>query len=413
MPLPNWICCQLGAREHYSIPRALQQSQQLTALITDAWVPPRSPLNKLPPSALRGLRDRYHLDLSQSSITAFTPALLQFELQQRLKSLPTDWDCMIARNQWFQKRAVRSLKRIAAQSEKRILFTYSYAALDLLRFAKQAGWTTVLGQMDPGAIEEKLVIQEYEKYPELSSNWQKIPPSYWQNWQEECKLADHIIVNSNWSRQLLQQAGVSSSKIEIVPLVYQPPSAAAQFNRSYPEKFSRDRPLKVLFLGLVTLRKGIGRLLEAIEHLAGMPIELQIVGPLHIEVPEALKIHPQIRWIGPVPRSQVAQYYQQADVFIFPTISDGFGLTQLEAQAWKLPIIGSSHCGQVVKHQQNGLLLPEISAEAIAQAIIYCCQHPEAIAAHSNRAMSASQFQLVDLAQRLNYLTHSSLTLAP
>lgn len=418
MASSNWICCQLGAREHYSIPRMLHQSGQLTALITDAWVSPHSAIVSLPIPALKNLCDRYHRDLANAPVTAFTRSLIQFELKQRLQQKsPTDWNYMMARNHWFQKRAVQTLAKLRSKIEANacspVLFTYSYAALDLLRFAKQAGWKTVLGQMDPGIMEEKIVVQEYKKYPDLASACQPIPADYWQAWQEECELADRIVVNSDWSKQLLQQTGISPSKIETVPLVYQPPSAAAQFERSYPEKFSRDRPLKILFLGLVTLRKGIGVLLEAIKHLAGIPIELQIVGPLHIEVPEAIQSHRQIRWIGPVPRSQVAQCYQRADVFIFPTVSDGFGLTQLEAQAWKLPIIASSHCGQVVKHQQNGLLLPEISAEAIAQAITYCYQHPEAIAAYSNQAISSNQFQLSDLSQRFNNLAHSTLNLVP
>ena len=37
-----WICCQLGAREHYAIPRALSRVGILEALVTDAWVPPTS-----------------------------------------------------------------------------------------------------------------------------------------------------------------------------------------------------------------------------------------------------------------------------------------------------------------------------------------------------------------------------------
>ena len=52
----SWICCQLGAREHYSIPRALHQRGSLARLITDAWVFPRNPLGL----AKRTLRERYH-----------------------------------------------------------------------------------------------------------------------------------------------------------------------------------------------------------------------------------------------------------------------------------------------------------------------------------------------------------------
>lgn len=403
--LSSWICCQLGAREHYSVPRALKRSGQLNALVTDAWVSPRSSLNRLPQSALRGLRDRYHVDLSEANIQSFTYSLLNFELKQRLHHAPTNWDCMIARNQWFQKQAVRSLQKLAPSlTSSTVLFTYSYAALSLLRFAKQQGWTTVLGQIDPGAIEEQLVIKEYNKYPNLASGWQKIPERYWQIWQEECQLADRIVVNSDWSKEGLQQAGISASKIDIVPLVYQPPNAADRFERSYPKKFACARPLQVLFLGLATLRKGIGPLLEAIEQLDKLPIELYIVGPLHIEVPEALRHHPQINWIGAVPRSQVAQYYRQADVFVFPTVSDGFGLTQLEAQAWKLPIIASSRCGQVVRDQHNGLLLPEISADAITKAITHCYQNPQALADYSSRAVSTKSFQLEDLSKQLNQI---------
>lgn len=66
--------------------------------------------------------------------------------------------------------------------------------------------------------------------------------------------------------------------------------------------------------------------------------------------------HEPVRWIGSVPRSATAMYYQLADVFLFPTLSDGFGLTQLEAQAWKLPIITSKFCGEVVKDRVNGAI---------------------------------------------------------
>lgn len=42
--MSTWICCQIGAREHYTIPRALHQQRKLSHLITDAWVNPSSPL---------------------------------------------------------------------------------------------------------------------------------------------------------------------------------------------------------------------------------------------------------------------------------------------------------------------------------------------------------------------------------
>ena len=72
------------------------------------------------------------------------------------------------------------------------------------------------------------------------------------------------------------------------------------------------------------------------------------------------------------PRVTVESYYCDADVFILPTLSDGFGLTQLEAQAWKLPVIASRYCGDVVRDGFNGVVLEEVSARAIADVLVRC-----------------------------------------
>lgn len=370
MNQPSWICCQLGAREHYAIPRTLHKTGQLSLLITDAWVTLNSPLNLLPIKSIKGLCDRYHSDLENAPIKAFNKKLIGFESQQRFQKTK-DWDRMIARNQWFQTQVIKTLESIEISHNKEppILFTYSYAALEILKYAKTRGWRTILGQIDPGIKEEEIVKAEQQKYPHLAPNWQPVPPSYWEAWRQECNLTDRIMVNSQWSKQLLEQANVEAEKIEIVPLVYEPPPEAANFTRTYPEKFTRERPLRVLFLGLINLRKGIAHCLEAVEQLTGEPIEFWFVGAIQIEIPEHLRNHPQIRWIGPVSRSETSRYYQEADVFLFPTLSDGFGLTQLEALAWKLPVITSKNCGEVVKNNINGFILDKVAAYEINKVL--------------------------------------------
>lgn len=397
----NWISCQIGAREHYTIPRALQQRGHLAHLITDAWVLPQSALNFLPKSVLANLRERYHPDLDQASVNAFNSSLIRFELTQRLQKR-TGWNRVIARNQWFQKQTIKTLTRLSDQiTHPPILFSYSYAALEIFRFAKQQGWYTILGQIDPGLWEEKIVTQEYERYPQYRADWQPAPPEYWQSWREECTLADAIVVNSNWSRQLLEKTGVEPKKIHIIPLVYTPPEAASNFVRTSPELFSQERPLRVLFLGQVILRKGIAAVLDAIQHLEGYPVEFWIVGSVQIEIPSRFQNHPQIRWLGHVNRSETAQYYQMADVFLFPTISDGFGLTQLEAQAWKLPIIASRSCGEVVVDGVNGWILEEVSGNEIANLIQSILRDAAQLRYLSNRLASPLKFSLANLFQSL------------
>ena len=396
--MSNWICCQIGAREHYAIPRALNQDGKLACLITDAWVGARSPFKIFPQ---KGLSERFHPALTEAQVYAFNTSLIGFEITQKIQK-HFGWAQIIARNRWFQDQAIRKLTELAPQfNTPPILFSYSYAALNIFRFAKKQGWKTVLGQIDPGILEEKIVSHEHEKYSQYRSKWEAAPSIYWQNWQEECKLADAIIVNSEWSRQLLEHAGIDANKLKIVPLVYTFPETATNFTRLYPASFSKNRPLRVLFLGQVILRKGITYILEAIKSLEGYPIEFWFVGSNQIEIPCYFENHPQIRWIGHINRSETTQYYQQADVFLFPTLSDGFGLTQLEAQSWQLPIIASNNCGDVVRDGVNGLILSEVTGEVIAQSLRFCLENSDYLQKYSQYAGKENSMNLIQLGEQL------------
>src|SRR5262249_5517383 len=149
--------------------------------------------------------------------------------------------------------------------------------------------------------------------------------------------------------------------------------------------FNHDRPLRVLFLGQINLRKGIGPLLDAIRMMRGEPIEFTLAGDVQVEIPADLRDDPCVKWVGSVPREQTSRFYRDADLFIFPTFSDGFGLTQLEAQAWGLPIITTTFCGKVVEHDRTGWLLPDVTPDAIVKVIRRACENPITL-----RKMSAS-----------------------
>ncbi|MEL6929742.1 MAG: glycosyltransferase family 4 protein, partial [Cyanobacteria bacterium J06600_6] len=225
---------------------------------------------------------------------------------------------------------------------------------------------------------------------------------YWSDWQQECKLADRILVNSNWSAQALEKTGIKPAKIITVPLAYQREQNNSEFTRIYPDQFTKQRPLKVLFLGQIIIRKGIAEILDAITLLTDFPIEFWFVGQIKVNLPRFAINHPQIKWLGEVSRSLTYYYYQQADVFLLPTHSDGFGLTQLEAQAWKLPLITSQFCGSVVKDQINGLILPQITAKAIVNSITFCLENPHKLAELSHGSTEiVSQFTLEQLSQKI------------
>lgn len=393
-----WICCQLGAREHYAVPFALYQNKLLDCLVTDLWVNP----NSLLASTKRNLRWRFHSGLTQATVHAFNYSNLAFEAWSRLQGR-AGWDMIIERNEWFQRCAVTALTRNAKRegSEEITLFAYSYAASNLLEFARARGWRTVLGQIDPGPPEERIVTRLYEQNPGQRGKWQPAPPVYWDNWRSECALADCVLVNSTWSCDALIGEGVPVDKIRIVPLAYESMAEVAGFRREYPAAFSRERPMRVLFLGQVNLRKGVRPLLEAVKLLRGEPVEFWFVGPIQIALSGEMKQETQVRWFGSVSRGETAWYYQQADIFIFPTFSDGFGLTQLEAQAWKLPIIASRFCGDVVRENDNGFLLPEISGQAMADVLSDILHNPSKLVGMAARSGVEEKFSLHSLAASL------------
>ncbi len=284
------------------------------------------------------------------------------------------------------------------------VFAYSYAAAEIFKFARARGWRTVLGQIDLGPADERL-IAELHKNAGVEHKWNPAPKEYWDNWRLECSLADQIVVNSAWSRDALLSEGIPAEKIRLIPLAYEPQTDSSSFQRHYPHAFSSERPLRVLFLGQVNLRKGVLQLLDAVKLLAQENVEFWFVGPIQIDISKDLKEHPQCKWLGIAPRVEVNRYYRDADVFILPTFSDGFGLTQLEAQAWKLPVIASRYCGDVVRHGFNGVILDEISGQAIADVLLQFLRSPETLSAMSVRSGISDRFTLRRLASSLSNLT--------
>jgi len=402
----KWICCQLGAREHYAIPRALLSRGLLGCLLTDAWVPPSSFLAKI---SAAGLADRFHNDLSDARVMAFNSSVILFEMRARARRLG-EWERIFARNQWFQRKVVGALNsQLSTLSSQPILLSYSYAALEPFRFAKLHGWKTLLLQIDPGPEEERIVADEVARVSGLAGGWRAAPSDYWASWRQECDLADRIIVNSEWSREGLMRSGVPDGKLTLIPLAYEASEVGDQKTeirqvRSYPARFTRDRPMRVLFLGQVNLRKGVARLLQAAQTLRDEPVEFWIVGPVQIANAKTAADNARVKWFGPVTRKETAEKYRAADVFILPTLSDGFAITQLEAQAYGLPVISSKCCSGVVENGRNGIILEEPSAECIAAAIRDCVADPKRMQTLAAASYRQNEFTTDVLGQRLQNL---------
>jgi glycosyltransferase involved in cell wall biosynthesis len=377
-------------------------------LLTDAWFPPSSLLAKMCGHGSK-LADRFHDELGEARVKAFNSSSILFETLARACRLQM-WPSILARNRWFQRRVVSFLRsQLSTVDHQRILLSYSYTALEPFRYAKVRGWKTVLVQIDPGPEEEKIVAGETARVPELAGEWRPAPAEYWARWREECELADRIIVNSEWSREGLIRGGVPGEKISVVPLAYEIADVRDHTSdivsaRTYAARFTFERPLRVLFLGLINLRKGVARLLEAARILHDEPVEFWMVGPVEIANVSTIAQATRVQWFGPATRGQAGQFYRNSDVFILPTLSDGFAITQLEAQAYGLPIIASKFCGRVVENNINGIILDEPSAACIAHAIRDCIANPYRLERLASASRVHHKFTIQALAHELQHL---------
>jgi len=389
----QWIVCQIGAREHYVLAAELHRRGQLAVLCTDIWASEGS-LWKIVADVFgargRKIHERYEPALRNARVFSEWPISLRPQVHGLARG-HWNWDRILLANRRFAASMARRLERSGvlrshAEGDPAVVFAYSYAAREILATAKRAGCIAVLGQIDPGPEEHALIARVAERHGHSADPALHPPDRYWNEWRRECALADIVIVNSSWSASLVARAGISDKKIRIVPLAYRQHAALdPQPPRVYPDVFSASRPLNLLFLGQLNLRKGILELIAAMHRLSGAPVRLRMVGPLDPSFRTHFALPSNVEWVGAVSRSAVKAYYRQADLFILPTHSDGFAITQLEALAHGLPVIASRYCGDVIIENQNGHFLEAVTADAVEKQLRWALDHPKALACMSVR----------------------------
>jgi glycosyltransferase involved in cell wall biosynthesis len=213
-------------------------------------------------------------------------------------------------------------------------------------------------------VEEQVVYEETLKWPGWQKQAGRIPAVYWERMQEEWAAASMILVNSQWSKDALIKQGVPAQKMFVVPVAYEAERTHLRARANF------DGPLTVLWIGTVNLRKGIQYLIEAAKRVLDNPrIRFQVAGPLHISEQAVATAPKNMEFLGRITRDQAGDMYRNADVFVLPTVSDGFAITQVEAMSQAMPVITTPHCGTVVTHGVDGFIVPAFDGEALAEAI--------------------------------------------
>jgi glycosyltransferase involved in cell wall biosynthesis len=200
---------------------------------------------------------------------------------------------------------------------------------------------------------------------------------------EELELADHIIVPSDHVKRTLQRAPISKEKLHIVPYGTDESKGPTRVLGS-----SRERKLRVLFVGALTQRKGIGYVLDAVK-MMGSAVQFTMVGRKigrSAPIDAAVREH---RWIPCIPHHAVLEEMARNDILVLPSLSEGFALVILEALSRGLPVITTTSSGaeEMIRDGQEGFLVPIRSAEAIAEKLELLNNNPELLDRMSDSAL--------------------------
>lgn len=378
----------MGAREQYAVPRIFEAHGILNSVITEFWAPAYVRwLARI--NSARHFGDRFHRDLQNADVKAFN---LRF-LAERACRRRSKWASTYQLNRVFAQQAARRLAKTLRTHSVDGVFAYSYAALEIFQEAKRHRLKTVLGQIDAGPYAEKIYDRAYcQVIGAPLDGFQKASKEYWDSWRRECELADMIVVNSLWSKDALEKDGISPHKIQVIPIAFESRDLGfpAKSTKVEPRIFSPNEPLKVAFVGNVSIQKGIHHLLEAAYDLKDEPVQFQIIGrDNNLEFPIATSSN--VTNIGPVPRREIRTLLEQSDLLLFPTLSDGFGIVQLEAHAAGLPVIASKCCGDVVIDGQSGVILRNLDSSSISASIRLFIRRPELLMGMSVNAVKRVQ----------------------
>ena len=282
------------------------------------------------------------------------------------------WDCMSHR---FDRQVARH--HMAGIGR---LYGYEYTSLESFERARALGVQTVLDLPSLDNLELKAQLErEYERYPSMrsqdSSYFDRKFPRRHQRRRREIELADVIIANSRLTAQSHIRAGADAARVRVVPLAGPPPVEQPFF----PDQ---DAPLQVLWASGVTPRKGAHYFLEAWQRLrAGDRARAHMYGAVALP-PELARIMPGgMEFHGAVDRDALLHAMARADVLVFATLSDGFGMVVSEALAQGLPVITTDRAGAAdrIEHGRNGLIVPAGDAGALLRALQWCLDEREAL----------------------------------
>jgi starch synthase len=198
-----------------------------------------------------------------------------------------------------------------------------------------------------------------------------LPSSKWvrpEQKRQEMELADLVLAPSEFVRRTIHD--FIDKRVAIA--MY---GVDSNFWRPLSED-KKEGPLRFIYAGQLSLRKGVPLLLEAWERAGIRDAELELVGSWLLSQKKRTLLPPGVIHLPPCSPSELRKRYQRADIFVFPSFFEGFGLVLLEAMSCGLAIVASSSTAapDIVDHN-TGAVLPAGEVDAWTNALRNMAAH--------------------------------------
>lgn len=206
-----------------------------------------------------------------------------------------------------------------------------------------------------------------------------------------------VIVNSNYMKGELQRLfGLPFEKINVVPngvnlLLYSGVERDYEFRRRY----AMDNEKIILFVGRLVYEKGVQHLIAAMPKILNGYHDAKLViagkGGMMDELRQeanALGLGDKVYFTGYINGKDVPKLYKAADIAVFPSTYEPFGIVALEAMLSERPIVVSDIGGlnEIVQHRENGMKCYAGNANSIADSILELLYNPELCANVTKKA---------------------------
>jgi glycosyltransferase involved in cell wall biosynthesis len=222
-------------------------------------------------------------------------------------------------------------------------------------------------------VHDRIMREVAARFPAWDATVERRLPALAEAEQVEHDLAHRIVAGSPFVAQTLRENGVPAEKIRVNPYGVD----WARF-APLPGMAAGARPLRFLFAGSITARKGVPLLLEAWRALGAKDAELWLAGRAGEQVRRLIPDLPGLCVLGQVSQRDMPVLYAQCDVFVLPTYFEGFSLVVLEALAAGLPVITTPNSGaeDVITRPSLGRLVTAGHAEELIDALRTCTLNP-------------------------------------